>query len=417
MPAPRGSRRGPPSKVSPSGGRRVKGPASSSRHLSVAQQRELARAMVGRVSAKFDRYKDNVAFSGTRMQVLTASDPRMPKIYSTGILSVDVSTHVGGFPGSRVTLLHGPESAAKTVVLVKKLAHTQSLGGLSMLIDCERKLNFKWAATLGLDVEALIYIRPKSIEAGFVAIEEYLTDLRKSGYGEDDVPFDIGWDSLHAGRSAKTVVAGFEGIGYSPESKAYSDCVTLVKDLIDDTSASFTAISQVRMNIGATKYEPQTKIGVGKQVLHAASLIGVFSVKRFLGSKRHPAGQDTKVVWKKNHCARPFGVGCFRIYDDVGVDRAFSAFSAAKAVELGFTKGGVRLELESGVHRVKSEDDMYDLLNGSPELLEEVEESVRERIGHNVQIDHGAAAKGEVEDVEDLVEEDEEDVVPDIDDE
>ncbi len=56
-------------------------------------------------------------------------------VVSSGSLTVDIATGVGGVPRGRVTELYGPESSGKTTLCMHGLAEAQRRGGWAAFVD------------------------------------------------------------------------------------------------------------------------------------------------------------------------------------------------------------------------------------------------------------------------------------------
>lgn len=87
---------------------------------------------------------------------------------STGNLTLDALTGIGGFPEGRVTELIGPPSSGKTTAALMAAAQCQQSGGVVAYMDYERSLDPVYCANLGLDVhaETFLYMQPEHFEQG-----------------------------------------------------------------------------------------------------------------------------------------------------------------------------------------------------------------------------------------------------------
>ena len=56
---------------------------------------------------------------------------------STGSLSLDVATGIGGVPKGRIVEIYGPESSGKTTLTLHIIAEAQKSGGNAAFIDVE----------------------------------------------------------------------------------------------------------------------------------------------------------------------------------------------------------------------------------------------------------------------------------------
>ena len=74
---------------------------------------------------------------------------------STGSVSLDVATGIGGLPKGRIIEIYGPESSGKTTLALTVIAQAQKNGGEAAFIDAEHALDPTYASNLGVDVDAL----------------------------------------------------------------------------------------------------------------------------------------------------------------------------------------------------------------------------------------------------------------------
>jgi recombination protein RecA len=91
-----------------------------------------------------------------------ASTP--PAVIATGSRALDGALGIGGLPRGRITEVYGPEGTGKTTLALSVLAQTQRAGGVAVFIDAEHALDLAWAATVGVDVHALLLCQPDSGE-------------------------------------------------------------------------------------------------------------------------------------------------------------------------------------------------------------------------------------------------------------
>ena len=71
---------------------------------------------------------------------------------STGSMSLDLATGIGGVPRGRIVEVFGPESSGKTTLTLHVIAEAQRQGGKAAFIDAEHALDPEYARNLGVDV-------------------------------------------------------------------------------------------------------------------------------------------------------------------------------------------------------------------------------------------------------------------------
>ena len=93
---------------------------------------------------------------------------------STGSVTLDAATGIGGLPRGRIIEIYGPESSGKTTLALHVVAEAQRMGGEAAFIDAEHALDPIYAANLGVDVDSLLVSQPDNGEQA-LEITEALT--------------------------------------------------------------------------------------------------------------------------------------------------------------------------------------------------------------------------------------------------
>jgi recombination protein RecA len=87
----------------------------------------------------------------------------MSGVISSGSLSLDLATGIGGYPRGRMTELIGPRSSGKSILASHLLANAQHHQSFVALIDSSHQANFEQMARCGVDLPDLFLIVPESI--------------------------------------------------------------------------------------------------------------------------------------------------------------------------------------------------------------------------------------------------------------
>jgi len=74
-------------------------------------------------------------------------------------LGQDARAGKTGWPLGRIVELYGPESAGKSLISIKTIAHAQKQGLVCLYIDCENSFDEEFAKNLGVDISKLILSR------------------------------------------------------------------------------------------------------------------------------------------------------------------------------------------------------------------------------------------------------------------
>ena len=85
-------------------------------------------------------------------------------VISTGSVSLDFATGVGGYPKGRIIEIYGPESSGKTTLTLHAIAEAQRNGGQAAFIDAEHALDPVYAKNLGVNVDELLVSQPDTGE-------------------------------------------------------------------------------------------------------------------------------------------------------------------------------------------------------------------------------------------------------------
>ena len=92
-------------------------------------------------------------------------------VISTGSISFDAATGVGGVPRGRVVEIFGPESSGKTTITLQIIAEAQKSGGLAAFVDAEHALDPAYARKLGVDIDNLLISQPDYGEQALEIVE------------------------------------------------------------------------------------------------------------------------------------------------------------------------------------------------------------------------------------------------------
>mgnify|MGYP000240662391 FL=1 len=90
---------------------------------------------------------------------------------STGSITLDCATGIGGFPRGRIIEVYGPESSGKTTLALHVVAEAQKLGGEAAFVDAEHALDPVYARNLGVDVDSLLVSQPDNGEQALEIVE------------------------------------------------------------------------------------------------------------------------------------------------------------------------------------------------------------------------------------------------------
>lgn len=104
---------------------------------------------------------------GTEIGAFAGFDLKVEGL-STGNITLDALTGIGGIPKGRISEFIGMPSSAKTTAALQTAAQVQQEGGRVFYADFERTLDPDYCEALGLDVhdESFLYLHPDHLEDG-----------------------------------------------------------------------------------------------------------------------------------------------------------------------------------------------------------------------------------------------------------
>lgn len=315
---------------------------------------------------------DKTYGKGTVMKLGDAAIEEIETI-STGSIGLDTALGVGGYPKGRVIEIFGPESSGKTTLTLHAIAEAQKKGGIAAFIDAEHAFDRFYAQKLGVDIEQLIMSQPdngeQALEIADNLIRSNAVDL-------------IVIDSV----AALTPKAEIEGdMGDSKmgvQARLMSQALRKITGSINKANCTVIFINQLREKIGVTFGNPETTTGGNALKFYASVRLDIRrSGTPIKDSQGNAIGNKTKVKVVKNKVAPPFtsaefdvmyGEGISKIGEiiDIGVDKDIINKSGS-----WFSYNGTRL--------AQGRDAVKNTLKDNPELLEELEEKVRQSLKEN----------------------------------
>ncbi len=171
---------------------------------------------------------------------------------STGSLTLDIATGVGGFPRGRVIEIYGPESSGKTTLALSAIAQAQKAGGTAAFIDAEHALDVTYAQTLGVKIEDLLVSQPDTGEQALEVAESLVRS------GAVDV---ITIDSV-AALVPKAEIEGDMGDSLPGlQARLMSQALRKLTAAISKSLTTVIFINQIRMKIGVMFGSPETTTG------------------------------------------------------------------------------------------------------------------------------------------------------------
>jgi len=305
---------------------------------------------------------------GTVMKLSDEKIVDIPAI-STGSLGLDIALGIGGIPRGRIVEIYGPESSGKTTLSLHCIAEAQKKGGLAAFIDAEHAFDKSYAEKLGIDTENLLISQPDNGEQALEIAEQLIRS------GALDV---IVIDSV----AALTPKAELEGdMGDSRmglQARLMSQALRKLTGAINKTGCACIFINQLREKIGVMFGNPETTTGGNALKFYASVRLDIRRIGQIKNSPDQILGNRTKVKVVKNKVAPPFKIVEFDIMYGEGISKVGEILDIG--VELSIVEKAGSWFSYSGNKLGQGRDTVKQLLLDNPELLEEIETKIRNKI-------------------------------------
>lgn len=287
---------------------------------------------------------------------------------ATGSIALDHALGIGGYPRGRVIEIYGPESSGKTTLAIHAIAEAQKQGGIAAIIDAEHAFDRTYARNLGVDCDTLLISQPDNGEQAL----EIADNLIRSG------AVDIVVIDSVAALTPKAEIEGEMGdnkVGL--QARLMSQALRKLTANISRTNTCCIFINQLREKIGVMFGNPETTTGGNALKFYASVRIDVRRITQ-LKDGDEALGNRTRAKIVKNKMAPPFkkaefdivfGEGISHIGEivDLGVE-----FDVIKKSGSWFSYGESKL--------AQGRDAVTNLLKDNPQLAEEIEAQIREKL-------------------------------------
>lgn len=287
----------------------------------------------------------------------------------TGSLSLDIALGLGGIPKGRVIEIYGPESSGKTTVALHMIAEVQKRGGIAGFIDAEHALDPVYAKNIGVDIDELYISQPDS---GDQALEITETMVRS---GAIDI---IVVDSV-AALVPKQEIEGDMGDSHvGLQARLMSQALRKLTPVISKSNCVVIFINQLREKVGVMFGNPETTTGGRALKFYASVRMDVRRIET-LKQGGEMVGNRVRVKIVKNKIAPPFKEAEFDIMFGKGISREGDILDLAANVDV-INKSGAWYAY-NGEKIGQGRENAKTYLASHPEIMEEVEEKVREHYG------------------------------------
>ena len=293
----------------------------------------------------------------------------------SGSLGLDLALGVGGVPKGRVVEVYGPESGGKTTVALHMVAEVQKRGGIAGFIDVEHALDPVYAKKIGVDIDNLYISQP---DTGEQALEITETMVRS---GAVDI---VIVDSV-AALVPKAEIEGEMGDSHvGLQARLMSQALRKLTAIIGKTNCTVIFINQLREKVGVMFGNPETT--TGGRCIEILFLHSFGSQTWGADQKDGEAiGNRTKIKVVKNKVAPPFRTAEVDIIYGEGISREGDILDLNVAENIVNKSGAWYAYNGDKIGQGRENAKLF--LKEHPDLMEEVEQKVREKYAQKEGVD------------------------------
>ena len=294
---------------------------------------------------------------------------------STGSITLDCATGIGGFPRGRIIEVYGPESSGKTTLALHVVAEAQKLGGEAAFVDAEHALDPVYAKNLGVDVDSLLVSQPDNGEQALEIVEA----LARSGALDVIIV-----DSVAALVPRAEIDGDMGDSHFGLQARLMSQSLRKLAGVISKSNTIIIFINQLREKVGVVYGNPEVTTGGRALKFYASIRVDVRRIEQLKGSGGEFIGSRTRAKIVKNKVAPPFKTAEFDIMYGEGISKV------GEIVDLGVNYGIIKKSgawFSYGETRLgQGRDNVKNLFKNDKALSDEIEKQIREKMAE----EHGA---------------------------
>ncbi|MGW2920904.1 recombinase RecA [Streptomyces angustmyceticus] len=304
------------------------------------------------------------------------------EVIPTGSTALDVALGVGGLPRGRVIEVYGPESSGKTTLTLHAVANAQKAGGSVAFIDAEHALDPEYAKKLGVDTDSLILSQPDN---GEQALE--ITDMLVRSGALDLIVIDS-----VAALVPRAEIEGEMGDSHvGLQARLMSQALRKITSALNQSKTTAIFINQLREKIGVMFGSPETTTGGRALKFYASVRLDIRRIET-LKDGTDAVGNRTRVKVVKNKVSPPFKQAEFDILYGQGISREGGLIDMG--VEHGFIRKSGAWYTYEGDQLGQGKENARNFLKDNPDLANEIEKKIKEKLGIGVKPQDPAAEPG-----------------------
>ena len=287
---------------------------------------------------------------------------------STGSIGLDMALGIGGLPKGRVIEIYGPESSGKTTLAIHVIAEAQKKGGMCAFIDAEHAFDSNYAQKLGVNIDNLLISQP---DYGEQALE--IADRLILSGALDVVVIDSVAALVPKGELEGEMGDSKMGL----QARLMSQALRKLTATISKTNSCCIFINQLREKIGVMFGNPETTTGGNALKFYASVRLDIRRMTQIKDGDES-IGNHVKVKVVKNKVAPPFRQAEFDIIFGEGISKVGEIIDMG--VELGIVQKSGSWFSYNNDKLGQGRDSVKQLLLDNPELANEIETKIREKI-------------------------------------
>jgi recombination protein RecA len=312
-------------------------------------------------------------------------DVRAPiEVIPTGSIALDVALGIGGLPRGRVVEIYGPESSGKTTVALHAIANAQRAGGIAAFIDAEHALDPEYAAKLGVDTDALLVSQP---DTGEQALE--IADMLIRSGALDIIVIDS-----VAALVPRAEIEGEMGDSHvGLQARLMSQALRKLTGALNQSKTTAVFINQLREKVGVMFGSPETTSGGRALKFYASVRLDVRRIET-LKDGQEAVGNRVRVKVAKNKVSPPFRQAEMDLLFGQGISREGGLIDMG--VEQGFVRKSGAWYTYEGDQLGQGKENARAFLRDNPDLADELEKRIKEKLGIGPRVDAPAEDAGPV---------------------